>query len=122
MPTILDCLGVAIPPQCDGRSLALFCQDETPANWRKEAHWGFDFRNFNDSEGNIALGLKPDQCGVNVIRGRRYKYVHFEALPPLFFDLDKDPNELENLAEHSEYQGLVFEYEQKMLTWLMRSS
>ncbi len=122
MPTILECLGVAIPQQCDGRSLTQFCQDESPANWREEAHWEFDFRNFNDSEGNIAFGLKPDQCAVNVIRGRRYKYVHFKALPPLFFDLDKDPNEFENLAQHPEYQGLVLEYAQKMLTWLMRSS
>jgi arylsulfatase A-like enzyme len=122
MPTILDCLGVAIPHQCDGDSLALFCQGETPANWREEAHWEFDFRNFYDSDGNIALELKADQCAINVIRGRRYKYVHFKALPPLFFDLEQDPDELENLAEHPEYRGLVLEYVQKMLTWLMRSS
>jgi len=122
MPTILDCLGVAIPHQCDGDSLALFCQGETPANWREEAHWEFDFRNFYDSDGNIALELKADQCAVNVICGRRYKYVHFKALPPLFFDLEQDPNEFENLAEHPEYRGLVLEYVQKMLTWLMRSS
>jgi arylsulfatase A-like enzyme len=122
MPTILDCLGVAIPNQCDGESLALFCQGKIPANWREEAHWEFDFRNFNDSDGNIALGLKPDQCAVNVIRSRRYKYVHFKALPPLFFDLEKDPNEFENLVEHPDYQGLVLEYVQKMQTWMMRSS
>ena len=120
MPTILDCLGISIPRQCDGKSLMLFCRGETPTNWRDEAHWEFDFRNFDDKDGNIALGLEADQCAVNVIRGRRYKYVHFKALPPLFFDLEKDPNEFENLAQHPEYQGLVLEYVQKMLSWLMR--
>jgi arylsulfatase A-like enzyme len=70
---------------------------------------------------NTALGLKPDQCAVNVIRGRRYKYVHHKSLPPLFFDLKQDPHELENLAERPEYQGLVLEYVQKMASRLMRS-
>ena len=122
MPTILEYLGVEIPGECDGEPLTPFCQGETPTTWRKEARWGFDFRNFNDSDGNIAFGLKPDQCAVNVIRGRRYKYVHFKELPPLFFDLERDPHEFKNLVEQPEYQGLVLEYAQKMLSWLMRST
>ncbi|MEE8387419.1 MAG: alkaline phosphatase family protein [Acidiferrobacterales bacterium] len=119
MPTILECLGVDIPNQCDGEPLTPFCHGETPANWRKEVHWGFDFRNFNDSDGNTIFGLKPDQCSVNVIRDRRYKYVHFTALPPLLFDLEQDPDELHNLVDQPEYQGLVLEYAQKMLSWRM---
>jgi hypothetical protein len=27
---------------------------------------------------------------MRVLRGERYKYVHFTALPPLFFDLQED--------------------------------
>ena len=122
MPTILECLGIAIPSQCDGESLIPFCQGATPSNWREEAHWGFDFRNFNDSDGNIALGLKPDQCAVNVIRSRRYKYIHFKSLPPLFFDLEQDPHEFENLAQQPEYRDLVLEYVQKMLSWQIPSA
>jgi arylsulfatase A-like enzyme len=120
MPTILEYLGVAIPAQCDGESLTLFCQGETPTNWRKEAHWGFDFRNFNDGDGNIALGLKPDQCAVNVIRGKRYKYVHFKELPALFFDIEQDPHEFENLAQQPEYRNLMQEHVQKMRNWQIR--
>ncbi len=119
MPTILDCLDVTQPSQCDGESLIPFCRGEAPANWREEAHWGFDFRNFEDDRGNSVFGLQPDQCSVNVIRDRRYKYVHFTALPALFFDLDEDPHELRNLADHPEYRGLVLEYAQKMLSWRM---
>ena len=119
MPTILECLEVAIPSQCDGEPLTPFCHGETPTNWREEAHWGFDFRHFSDGNGNTALGLKPDQCAVDVIRGRRYKYVHFTALPPLFFDLEQDPHEFRNLVDQPEYQGLVLEYAQKLLSWRM---
>jgi hypothetical protein len=56
---------------------------------------------------------------MNVIRGERYKYVHFTNLPPLFFDLEKDPGEFVNLAGVAEYAPLVLEYAQKLLSWRM---
>ena len=54
-----------------------------------------------------------------MIRDDRYKYVHFTALPPLFFDLQEDPGELVNQANNPEYQSLVLEYAQKMISWRM---
>lgn len=119
MPTILDYLGVPIPIQCDGEVLTPYCHGETPPNWRTEAHWEFDFRRNIDANGNSALGLKPDQCGVNVIRGERYKYIHFTALPPLLFDLEEDPGEFRNLAEDPTSHPAMLEYAQKMLSWRM---
>jgi arylsulfatase A-like enzyme len=65
------------------------------------------------------LGLTAHQCSLSVIRDKRYKYVHFTALPPLFFDLQEDPGEFINLADRAEYQSLVLEYAQKMLSWRM---
>jgi arylsulfatase A-like enzyme len=65
------------------------------------------------------LGLTAHQCSLSVIRDKRYKYVHFTALSPLFFDLKEDPNEFVNLADKAEYQSLVLEYAQKMLSWRM---
>ena len=65
------------------------------------------------------LGLTPDQCSANLLWDRRYKYVHFTGLPPLFFDLESDPHEFCNLADDPAYQGLVLEYAQKMLSWRM---
>jgi arylsulfatase A-like enzyme len=117
MPTILECIGVETPHQCDGESLIPFCSGNIPENWRKEAHWEIDFRNFRSDNDNTILGLKPDECACVVIRGKRYKYIHFIALPPLFFDLEKDPNELHNLIDHPKYQSLILDYTQKMLSW-----
>jgi len=45
--------------------------------------------------------------------------VHFTALPPLFFDLERDPMEFTNLVEDPSYRDLVVEYAQKMLSWRM---
>jgi arylsulfatase A-like enzyme len=119
MPSILEWLGVEVPPQCDGLSLLPFCRGETPADWRREAHWEYDFRDVVGQHPERGLGLASDQCTLGVIRGPRYKYVHFTALPPLFFDLEEDPWEFRDLAREPAAQPLVLEYAQKMLSWRM---
>ena len=119
MPTILDWLGLETPPQCDGASLLPFLEGRTPETWRREAHWEFDFRDLKGQSAETALGLGSDQCTLAVIRGPRYKYVHFTALPPLFFDLEADPQEFRNLAAEPAYRELVLEHAQKMLSWRM---
>jgi arylsulfatase A-like enzyme len=120
MPTILGWLNLAIPPQLDGRSLLPFLAGTTPTDWRREVHWEYDFRDPRGLGPETALGLDPEQCSLTVIRGAHYKYVHFAALPPLFFDLESDADELCNRAEDPTYSGLVLAYAQKMLSWRMR--
>ncbi len=120
MPTILDMVGVDIPLQCNGHSLLPFCGGERPAEWRQEYHAEFDLRSPYDGTGKPPLGLKVPQCMANVIRGERYKYVHFPTLPALFFDLHKDPDEFYNLATEPSCQKLVLEYAGKMLSWRLQ--
>jgi arylsulfatase A-like enzyme len=120
MPTMLDWLGQDIPSQCDGHSLLPILQSGLePKSWRKQVHWEYDFRSVEDDSVERYLGLTAHQCSLSVIRDKRYKYVHFTALPPLFFDLQEDPGEFINLADRAEYQSLVLEYAQKMLSWRM---
>ena len=120
MPTLLSAIGAPIPVQCDGRDLAPFLSGEpAPANWRGEAHWEFDFRDPDDSDAETALGLTLHQCAMNIIRGARYKYVHFTALPPLFFDLQADPHEMQNRAGDPAYLPLMLAHAQKLLSWRM---
>ncbi len=119
MPTILDWIGGQVPVACDGESLLPFCRGDEPPGWWREVHWSFDFRDIENQKIEQALGLTSDQCTMTVIRDEKYKYVHFTALPPLFFDLSADPGEQHNIAADPAYQGLVLEYAQKMLSWRM---
>jgi len=120
MPSMLEALGLDVPVQCDGRSLAPFLEDKgAPANWRSEAHWEYDFRDPTDDSAEKRLDLTLHQCTLNVVRGRRYKYVHFTKLPPLFFDLATDPDEFDNRAEDKACLPLVLEHAQKLLSWRM---
>jgi len=120
MPTVLDWLGREIPPACDGRSLLPFLEGRPPADWRQEAHWEYDFREPVTQEPERALGLTSDECGLCVLRGRRWKYVHFTALPPLLFDLEADPEERVNLAGRPEHRAVELDCAQRLLSWRMR--
>jgi len=51
------------------------------------------------------------------MRSERYKYVHFAALPPLLFDLEKDPHETHNVAEEPDYQAVVRASAEDLLSW-----
>ena len=90
-----------------------------PGNWRREAHIEYDFRDAPDDQAETALGLAMDQCALNMIRGERYKYVHFAGLPPLFFDLQEDPGEFDNRAADPAFAPLVLAYAQKLISWRM---
>ena len=119
MATILDALGREVPLQSDGRSLLPFARGEAPERWRDAAHWEYDFRDPEWRRAEIEFGLRQDQCSLAVIRDAHYKYVHFTALPALFFDLEDDPDELVDRAGDPDYLPLVLHYAQQMLSWRM---
>ena len=66
-----------------------------------------------------ALNLTLHQCSLNVVRGDRFKYVHFTSLPPLLFDLAEDPHEMRDVSGHPEYHAVTLEYTQRLLSWRM---
>lgn len=119
MPTLLEAIGAEVPVQLDGMSLAPFVEGREPRGWRSEAHWEFDFRDAATGAPEGPLGLTQHQCALNVIRGERWKYVHFAALPPLLFDLEADPGEMTNLAGDPAHAGVMLEMAQKLISWRM---
>ncbi len=123
LPTMMEAIGAPIPAPVrwhEPRALHRLRLEPAPSRaWREEAHWEYDFRNVGDESAEKALGLTQHQCLINVVRGQRYKYVHFTKLAPLFFDLEADPGELRNLAGDPAYAPLMLEYAQKLLSWRM---
>ncbi len=124
LPTICSWLGVDVPLQCDGCPLQPFLHGlGRPEHWRTEAHWEFDFRDPVSHLVEDALGLTMEQCCLNVVRGERWKYVHFAApgavLPPLLFDLAADPDQTNDLAGDPGHASTVATCAQLLLSWRM---
>ncbi len=118
-PTILEGIGADVPPAMDGRSLLPFLRGGTPAVWRDSVHWEYDFREIGSREVEERLGLTVDTAQLSVLRDRAFKYVHFTGLPPLLFDLARDPAELEDRAADPDYAAIRADYAGRMLSWRM---
>ena len=66
-------------------------------------------------------GLAPGGwTQMAILRGKKWKYVHFAALPPLLFDLENDPDEMNDLSKDPAHAGIMLEMAQKMLSWRLR--
>lgn len=51
---------------------------------------------------------------IFMLRDRRYKYIHFAAYPPMLFDLDSDPEELNDLAADPAYATVLADFEARL--------
>lgn len=52
--------------------------------------------------------------GAFALRSGRYKYVHYVKYPPQLFDLERDPEELEDLARRPEYESVASQLKSKL--------
>ncbi len=119
VPTILDFIGINTPQDVNGHALSSWLMGTVPERWRTSVFWEFDFRNPVTRRYEKALGLTSDECTLNVIRDDKFKYVHFTALPPLLFDLVRDPGELVNCAKDPAYAETLRDYAQRLLSHRM---
>jgi arylsulfatase A-like enzyme len=125
LPTICTRLGIEVPLQADGYPLQPFIAGEgAPEGWRSEAHWGWDFSDPVLRLAESHLGIPMAHCALDVVRGRTTKFVQFaaepEMMPPLFFDLGSDPNQLHDLVRSGEGAAAGWEAAQRLLRWRMR--
>lgn len=116
VPTFLNACGLDTPEAIQGRSLTQWLHGETPADWRTEVHADWDFRFYWTPK---KLGMPPDKCRGWMIRDHRFKYWHFNGMPDVLFDLEKDPQELHNIAEDPDYADVIQDYLLKLIDWRM---
>lgn len=125
LPTLCQWMGVDVPRQADGWSLAPFVRgDAPPAHWRGAAHFEWHFSDPRHRMAEQHLGVPASHCSLLVERGPTTKYVQFAAdpslLPPLLFDLLEDPAQLTDVAADPARAEDCWGAAQTLLRWRMR--
>ncbi len=97
-PTFLDLTAAGIPPDIQGRSILPLLTGKKPADWRTSMYYHY-------YEYPGAHSVKRHYG----IRTRRYKLIHFyyDIDAWELYDLEKDPNELNNVYDHLGYTKVV---------------
>ena len=54
-----------------------------------------------------------------MVRDDRFKYWHFNGMPDVLFDLERDPGELRNVAGDPRYADAVRDLRVRLLDWRM---
>jgi arylsulfatase A-like enzyme len=102
-PTALDLVGLPVPAEMQGRSLLPIMKGQTPTDWRKSMYYHY-------YEFAPPHWVFPHYG----IRTERYKLIsYYDVNEWELFDLEKDPDEMENLFKwsgfkvHPAYQSVV---------------
>ncbi len=109
--TFVEVAGGRVPDHIlEGRSLMPWLRGETPA-WREYAISEYDY---SATPQCVKLGLEPRDARLFMVFDGRYKLMHAEGgLRPMFFDLQEDPEEFQDLAKgdtHAEEIDRLYGY------------
>ncbi|WP_416400555.1 sulfatase-like hydrolase/transferase [Alicycliphilus denitrificans] len=116
-PTILDAFGLDLPTQwLEGQSLLPLVHAPGTAAGKPFVVCENSYA-FRDAV-RLPLGQPVERCHMTMLRDRRWKFVHVEDLPPMLFDLEADPQELNDLGRDPRFASIREQMLERMFGWL----
>ncbi len=110
-PTILEVAGLKPPSHMRGKSFLPLLKNKEVV-WRDkifyEYYWEYDF---------------PQTPTMHGVRTDRYKYIRYHGIWDTneFYDLQEDPNEMNNLIESPAHQKIIKQLANEIYDWLESS-
>lgn len=116
IPTFIEALGGDVPDhRLEGRSLMPRLRGEAAGADREFVVSELDY---SHRGARLDLGLGVNDCKAWMLRGARYKYIHYWGFPPQLFDMQDDPQELRDLAPDPACADLCAAFKQHLFDWL----
>lgn len=118
-PTFLDYFGAAEKPHIlEGRSLRpLLHRAGPPEAWRDYAISEYDY---SMRQPRLDVGIDQRDARTIMICDRRWKYIHYEGFRPMLFDLENDPQELNDLGADPAFADLRARLHEAIFAWARR--
>ncbi|WP_147126178.1 sulfatase-like hydrolase/transferase [Shimia ponticola] len=118
--TFVDAAGAAVPDHIiEGRSLQPWLDGDTP-NWRDYVISEYDY---SASPQCPQLGVSPRDARLFMVFDGRYKLMHAEGgFRPMLFDLQKDPDEITDLAKSDSHNAVIARLYDHLAEWGRRMS
>jgi arylsulfatase A-like enzyme len=117
VPTFLEALGVAgATERIEGRSLLPLTRGE-PTLWRDAV---FSELDYSFRQARLLLNKTPQQSRAYSLRTARWRYVYWLDEPEQLFDLQNDPQELNDLGRDAAFASTRESLRTQMLDALAR--
>jgi len=115
VPTFLEALGLPVASErIEGRSLLPLLRGVNESAWRDVVISELDYAY---REARRILRRAPDACRAWMARTERWKYVHWQDLPPQLFDLAADPDEFVDLGREPAHESVRREMRDRLFEW-----
>ena len=97
-----------------------FLHGKKTDNWRQYAISEYDY---STTAMATNLGLSPRDARLFMVCDKDWKFIHAEGgYPPMLFDLNSDPDELNDLGSHQAHSQVIELMQARLHQWAMRSS
>ena len=114
--TILDAVGLEVPDNIvEGRSLVPLLRGEDPDDWRDAVFSELDYAFYSDVRDPLERPI--DQCRTFMVREGRWKYIAYEGYRAQLFDLEADPEELQDLGDDPAHEAERVRLHRRLADW-----
>ena len=118
-PTFVETMGGEVPGHIlEGRSLLPWLRGETP-DWRDAVFSEYDYTMTTMA---ADLGKGPKEALLFMVFDGRWKLMHAEGFRPMLFDLETDPQELNDLGADPAHAGQVARLMARLNRWARRNA
>ena len=118
VPTLLDALGIAAPAhRLEGASLIPLLHGKAAPAWREFTYSELDY---SYRHARPALGKSVHECRAFSLRDARWRYVYWLGEREQLFDLQADPQELQDLGADETTAAVRAQLRDRLLDFLAR--